>query len=268
MPNFFGTGAVFVYVGFLICLAEIAFEPLLGKKALLRTALAVCLFFLCWEFTSNLIMTDNPPDVMAYSAANPENPISGMDWSGKFTDLEVALNNSGKEDFRDFKAVIVPDGWIRTASIEEGPHSCEFKREPGGDGDSILYAVAQKSGRETVTVVNVFGDERPHDSLGSSWETEASKAGYRLRCDEFPSNEKILMRFVMVSIDKDVAKTIFAGGPTPGRWMGLAEYAGHEPTATFGPRPFPSFVELNGTYKTWSNRVLPVHNLIKVDTQN
>ena len=259
MLSSFWAGVCLAYLGILICLAEAIWDRwLLDAPYGIQVSLVCLIFAFACFFTITVVGEKAPLGVLAYSGGDNPNP--------QIADIYVALNNSSSDEYGNLNIVINPDTWTHEASISEDSNGCALSVEPG---NVIAAGTITKGGKETITANNAFGQLSLHDSLGNTFTTMASQNGYRLTCSNVHSHLTTVILFESVSPNDAVLKSLPRPNLKSGQWgFSAGEFKPSGPGGSLwgflGPKPHPSLVSINGTYKK-GERTYRINEKVKIN---
>jgi hypothetical protein len=254
IPQDFNFGVTLVYVGFILLIAEIIYDPKIISKPYQVQIVSVCAAFCAaGVFTITVVATQAPIGLYSYALNNGNHAdgtnISGIVWDSRFTELRVNISNSEPFDDEDIDLLVHPDKWVYRGSIIDVPLTCELH---AAGGDSLSSTRKTKDGPFTTTATRIgsLKDVEINDTEGNDHVTLATEGGYRLRCAKLPANSAVKLVFAVVEIDDkklDPQATVKPGqfgmtmtGPLP---LSFSEFD------VFKPRPRPSTVTIKGSYK-------------------
>jgi hypothetical protein len=254
---------VLAYALLILVGVELWFEPLVRK---FRWGSCSALLLAAVWFSIAIPFSSAPLSLVAYSPPGdypPGTPVGGIPWDPHFAELRIGITNPTDADYQGLDLLLKPCCWVRQASILDNAPGCTLS-EVGG-GDILSMATASKSGKLTVMATPVGTGLDLYDSGGNAYTTVATDAGYRLRCDRFPSHYSVKIIFAAVTVLPALAQ--LAPRPKPGqRGMSIAELSGAKrPSDVFGPKPSPSEILVKGHYRR-GIKPRSVDRILKVET--
>ena len=251
MPLSYVAGMLIVYAGFVLCLAECIWEPvLLTRPYQLQIALIGIVFALAVVFSITVVLVSAPLAFDSYAMRKGEYPsgtvIAGISWDSHLTDLRVSVTNPTDDDYYNVDLTAQPDKWSYKAAIFEDNTGCLLT--PMG-GNSLLIVPSVKGGATTVTEHHVGDKFEVADNVGDVFEPFITEGGYRLRCEKFPAKFTVQIVFALASIDRDLESKL-SPKLKSGEWgMSFGELLPINKFNLLGPRPSPSLVTIQGNFK-------------------
>jgi hypothetical protein len=166
---------------------------------------------------------------------------NGIEWSPKYTDVEVSLANSTQYDYSQLDLLIKPQEPVLAASLLATSLTASISRQ-----EDPLYSMHlqlyRRSTKQRFDIPTVF------------W---ASTAGFRLRVDTFPANSHINVVLAIADIDETKTQNsdYYPGPWTIGKDKFWFRWENHPITDDlFKARPEPQSVTISGSYVAFYRR--------------
>lgn len=246
-------GTMVAYLGFIVCLLEIVYEPvLIPTPYQLQIVLIGIVCSLLAVFTINVAFIPAPivfQPVMAMMDY-PEGTVrGGIVWRQPFTELELVIGNPTDNNYDDLNLAVKPDFSVAGIGQLSSLSNVSFEDY---DGQTML-GQARASGQQAGL------------PAGSPLVLLATNAGYKVHCGRIPPKNglKIIMAIVSIATPKtpdpndpvSVAAASHAASHPQDYFLGAVMTTGEEywygnpgNLSLFGPRPRVKEISVSGSF--------------------
>lgn len=190
MSASFIAGVCIAYAGFLICLAEIIWEPsLLRRSSMLQVLLIGALLFFVDLFTITVVLT--PAPVVFNSLWTESTHVlpetGGIEWKPFFAELETTFTNPRTDStYDDLNVLLRPDRLVASVSQLSNLPEVSFEDR---------YGVSMHAWVEDLSKT---------DSNVTNQEFVGTDAGYKVHCAHIPPNASLRIVMAIVELKKPV----------------------------------------------------------------
>ena len=251
VADYFWTGVTLIYLGFLLLILDLWFDPELSKKIISKFAVSFALLVAATFFTRAVVLADAPLEVTAIPTNAdypPDTKIAGINFRPEFTELQVIINNPTGRNYTDLNVVIRPSEPVAFITQSTNVPNVTFEDK---NGFSVRMMAATSSAAKAI----------PLSLL-------ATDAGYRVRCPSLPAHSHITVEMALgdikFGIDSDrIAKLPLVDQPNDKNFILRVKFddfstywMGHQDGDVYiTVRPKPQFVTIEGDYTAiWRNR--------------
>jgi hypothetical protein len=191
-------GAIVVFCGFTLCLAEIIWEPrLLSKPYQLQVALIGATLLLADLFAISVVLPYSPLTLSTlgsqidYSLGGGPTP-GGIEWRPFYTELDLLMTNPTDGNYDDVDMLVRPDYPVAAIAQLSNLPGVSFEDKYGVHN----RATAKEVGANTPPAIMSF---------------LATNAGYKVHCNRIPPNSSLTI--VMAIVELKPSQTVKAGTP-------------------------------------------------------
>ena len=188
IPTSYIAGALIVYLGFVVCLVEVIWEPvLLRRPCQLQVALVAIVFVAIAVFTISIVIVDAPLcfSTMATDIKYGEHEApGGIEWIPAFSELDLFIANNTDNDYENINLLVRPDVPIaKIAQISSLP--------------DVTFADRQGLiARATIEEVN--------KQAPIHLEFIATDVGYKIHCGKLPEHFSLNIIMALAAPQKTV----------------------------------------------------------------
>lgn len=157
-PEFYWWCVGAFYLGILLLIIEALLE---NWTRLFRFGVCLVYFGAACAYTFGFVLAPTPLDLLIVTFSSPYpagTKIGGIEWSDKYTDLEVDVGNSTAHDYDDVDLVLHPDQPIAEITELDDSHRASFDT-PKMQGLHIDVYHSETNSMEALPAIMIAADE-------------------------------------------------------------------------------------------------------------